>query len=179
MFSALNCLTFLDLFFFCQRFVDYEVPEPYNTYCFKSRVMSEFLYHNSQLELSRRARVVMWSDASTRFMQDPALWSRRVLRDELDFVARYTSWNVPGQTHRKTFEFFGLMPSDFKDFPSIAATHFLVNLERESIRKVLQKWVDCGVSCLIEFWPVAVGKLKICSTSIIGTTMSNMHGSAR
>lgn len=126
-------------------FISFEVPESYATYCFKARAVSNFLHKNSQLPASQQALALMWSDASTRFMQNPALWSSGMIRDNVEFVARYTAWNVPGQTHSKTFEFFGLDPSDFKDYQAIAATHFLVNLQRESMRKILDKWCDCGV----------------------------------
>lgn len=79
------------------------------TYCFKPRVLSHFLYSNSQQLPSHQAKVIMWSDdASTRFMEDPSLWAKHMLHDEIDFVARTTAWNVPGQTHDKTFEYFGL-----------------------------------------------------------------------
>lgn len=130
------------------RMIDFEVPSNSldgGTYCFKPTAMGVFLRQNSLLPPSESADVVMWSDASTRFLQNPSIWAKRIVRKEIDFVGKKEAWDIRQQTHSGTFEYFGLTPQDFNDHPPIAATHFLVNLQREQIRKVLNRWVDCGV----------------------------------
>ena len=128
---------------------DYEVPsDSFNegTYCFKPTAMGVFLRWNSILQPNESAQVVMWSDASTRFLQNPSIWAKHIVQEEIDFVGRAAeAWNIRKQTHKGTFDYFGLTPEDFNDHPPIAATHFLVNLQREQIRRVLNRWVDCGV----------------------------------
>jgi hypothetical protein len=116
--------------------IDFEVQRNTlndGTYCFKPAAMGVFLRLNSILLPSESARVVMWSDASTRFLQNPSIWANHIIQKEIDFVGRNTSWSIPQQTHRGTFDYFDLKPDEFNDHPTIAATHFLVNLQRESI----------------------------------------------
>ena len=116
------------------------------TYCFKPTAMGVFLRHNSILPSNESAQVVMWSDVSTRFLQNPSIWAKHIIEDEIDFVGRLEEWSIPQQTHRGTFDYFGFNPDDFNNHPSIAGTHFLVNLRREVFLKgVLDRWVDCGV----------------------------------
>jgi hypothetical protein len=44
-----------------------------------------------------------------------------------------------------TFDYFDLKPDDFNYHRPLAAAHFLVNSQRENIRRLLDRWVDCGV----------------------------------
>jgi hypothetical protein len=128
--------------------IDFEVQSDAlnaGTYCFKPTAMGVFLRRNNVLPPSESAHVVMWSDASTRFLQNPSIWAKHMIQKEIDFVGRAAEWSIPQQTHIGTFEYFDLKPNDFNDHPPIAATHFLVNLQRENIRRVLDRWVDCGV----------------------------------
>ena len=126
------------------RMIDFEVSSDSldrGTYCFKPTAMGVFLRQNSRL----LPHVVMWSDASTRFLQNPSLWANIIIQHEIDFVGRKEVWSIPQQTHSGTFEYFGLDPQNYHDHPPIAGTHFMVNLQREQILSVLNKWVDCGV----------------------------------
>ena len=130
------------------RMIDFEIPSSSlnkGTYCFKPTAMGVFLRQNSLLPPSESAQVVMWSDASTRFLQNPSIWAKHIIQQEIDFVGRKTAWNIRQQTHKGTFKYFGMTPEDYNDHPPIAATSFLVNLQREGIRRVLNRWVDCGV----------------------------------
>jgi hypothetical protein len=128
--------------------IDFEVQgDALNTgtYCFKPTAMGVFLRRNRILPPSESAQVVMWSDASTRFLQNPSIWAKHIIQKEIDFVGRQTSWSIPQQTHRGTFDYFDMNPDDFNNHPTIAGGHFLVNLQSENIRRVLDRWVDCGV----------------------------------
>ena len=44
-----------------------------------------------------------------------------------------------------TFDYFDLKPDDFNYHRPLAAAHFLVNSQMENIRRLLDRWVDCGV----------------------------------
>jgi hypothetical protein len=129
--------------------IDFEVQSDSlnaGTYCFKPTAMGVFLRHNSVLPPSESAQVVMWSDTSTRFLQNPSIWAKHIIRKEIDFVGRQVEWSsILQQTHIGTFDYFDLKPDDFNYHPPFAATHFLVNLRRENIRQLLDRWVDCGV----------------------------------
>jgi len=130
------------------RMTDFEVPRDSlnaGTYCFKPTAVGAFLRWNSILPSSESAQVVMWSDTSTRFLENPSIWAKHIIQEEIDFVGGTAAWNIRMQTHKGTFDYFGLTPEDFNDHPPIASGHFLVNLQREEIRRVLDRWVDCGV----------------------------------
>ena len=130
------------------QFIDMEVQSNTlnaGTYCFKPTAMGVYLRHNSLLPLHETAKVVMWSDASTRFLQNPSMWANYMVQNDIDFIGRRTIWSIPQQTHVGTFEYFDMKPHDFDDHPSIASGHFLINLKREKSRMILHRWVDCGV----------------------------------
>lgn len=71
-----------------------------------------------------------------------------MIRDGVEFAARKTVWSIPGETHPETFAYLNLNPVDFIKDTSIAATHFLVNLEKERFQhEVVSKWIDCARNC--------------------------------
>ena len=164
-------------------FIDYEVPEYYWSYCFKPRIVGDFLAH---YESKINPSTIMWADSSTRFMEDPTLWAQRIIQDDVDFVGRTSSWNLPEQTHDKTFEYYNLTREEFRHDLSIAATHFIVNLAKEKkqnqvdkhvrgttsslVERVLWGWIDCGTracqTCMAPIGssknePTAVGRSHI------------------
>lgn len=141
------------------HFVEMPTPHAMDTYCFKPQAIQQFLL-DAQRE-HRLPRIIFWADVSTRFMEDPTPLAEAIWKDGVDFVGRYTQWNVAEQTHDATFSYFGAQSrEDYRHDLAIAATHFALNLNHtQFVEEVLQPWMRCGVdSCLQCMAPLGSAK---------------------
>ena len=132
--------------------IEYEADELYNTYCFKPKVIQDFL-------VRVRPRVLMRTDVLMRFQGNPDIWANAIQQDGIDFAGRTSSMGMSENTHAATYKYFNMSRTKFKDQREVAATHFLVNLMRDGVvSAVLQPWVDCAHACNTCMAPVGSSK---------------------
>lgn len=137
--------------------IEYEAAEHYNTYCFKPKVIQDFLVRATKSNM--RPRVLMWTDASTRFQGNPDIWANAIQQDGIDFAGRASLMGMSENTHVATYKYFNMSRTKFKDQREVAATHFLVNLMRDGVvSAVLQPWFDCAHACNTCMAPVGSSK---------------------
>ena len=65
--------------------------------------------------------------------------------DRVEFVGKGDEWEIPWQTHDKTFDYFNLLRVNFKGDLSIASGHFIINLTSKRIMQMFVQWIECGV----------------------------------
>ncbi len=137
--------------------IEYEAAELYSTYCFKPKVIQDFLVRATKSKM--RPRVVMWADASMRFQGNPDIWASAIQQDGIDFAGRTSVMGMSENTHVATYKYFNMSRTKFKDQREVVATNFLVNLMRDGVvSAVLQPWVDCAHACNTCMAPVGSSK---------------------
>lgn len=85
----------------------------------------------AESEPSLVPQVLLWSDSSTRFLEHPEKWAKRMLQDHVDFVCKTGGLGMGENTHHQTYEYFNMSESQYKHKMELAASTFLVNLARK------------------------------------------------
>ena len=128
--------------------IHYQVIEEYTTYCFKPKIVQDFINHATLT--NTLPKVLMWGDASTRYDVNPEESADALLRDGVDFGGQKAMYSMVQNTHPDTYNYFNMSPTEFYTKREIAATFFLVNLARGVVLPaVLNPWFDCaGRACM-------------------------------
>eukprot|EP00980_Cylindrotheca_fusiformis_P030338 scaffold24661_cov132-Cylindrotheca_fusiformis.AAC.6 len=158
-----------------ETIVEMEVEE-YASYCFKPRIIQDFLTLVADEETSSSSipQVLLWSDSSTRFRLNPATGAKRMVRDQVDFASRSGGMGMGENTHQKTFDYFNMTKADFVDRWELGACTFLVNLERaQGMKHILRPYINCGLrDCHTCMAPVGTSKAIYHGTEIYGPPSS-------
>eukprot|EP00980_Cylindrotheca_fusiformis_P030336 scaffold24661_cov132-Cylindrotheca_fusiformis.AAC.4 len=135
---------------FQETIVEMEVEE-YNSYCFKPRIMQHALTLLADEDTKPHSRsgtpkVLLWSDSSTRFRLNPARGARRMIRDQVDFVAVSGMMGMGENTHQQTYDYLNMTKADFVHRKEVASGTYMVNLERKhALEHILKPFIDCGL----------------------------------
>eukprot|EP00980_Cylindrotheca_fusiformis_P030333 scaffold24661_cov132-Cylindrotheca_fusiformis.AAC.1 len=135
---------------FKETIVEMEVEE-YESYCFKPRIVQHVLTllaaeDRKASSRSRTPQVLLWSDSSTRFRLNPATGAKRMVRDQVDFVAVPGVMGMGENTHQQTYDYLNMTKADFVHRMELASGTYLVNLKRKhALEHILKPFIDCGL----------------------------------
>eukprot|EP00980_Cylindrotheca_fusiformis_P015269 scaffold4247_cov66-Cylindrotheca_fusiformis.AAC.10 len=144
-----------------ETIVEMEVEE-YGSYCFKPRIIQDFLTLAAETKPTPSIpQVLLWADASIRFLESPAIGAHRMVRDQVDFASRSGGLGMGENTHQKTFDYLNMTKADFVHRHELGAFTFLVNLERtQGMEHILRPYINCGLrECHTCMAPVGSTKL--------------------
>jgi len=123
--------------------VHYEVVEEYHTYCFKPKVIQDYLTHAALT--NQRPKVLHWVDTSIRFNSNPVKWATAILRDGIDFAGSSGSMGMGENTHAETQRYLNISAVKYKHKREMLGGVWAMNLDRQGlVSNVLTPWVDCA-----------------------------------
>ena len=125
------------------RIILYKVSgvEYLKTYCWKPSIIQHAL---TTIRQNQTTKVFMWSDASTRFQQNPWIFAQRIQRDNVDFAGRTSRLGMGENTHPLTYQFLNKSIEDYRKYYEISATQFLFRWMSALAQSVLPRWFDCA-----------------------------------
>jgi hypothetical protein len=123
--------------------VHYEVTEKYGTYCFKPKIIQDFITHATLS--NTRPRVLCWADTSVRFNSNPEQWATSILQDGMDFAGRMSAMGMGENTHVDTQRYLNISAAKYKHKREMCGCAWAMNLENKQLEsRVLRPWVDCA-----------------------------------
>eukprot|EP00980_Cylindrotheca_fusiformis_P001169 scaffold321_cov95-Cylindrotheca_fusiformis.AAC.10 len=139
--------------------VEMEVEE-YQSYCFKPRIIQDFLTLAANTEPSSTPHVLFWSDTSTPFAYNPEIAAKRMVQDQVDFAGTTGYMGMGENTDQKTFDYLNMTKANFIHRRSLQASAFMVNLDRvQGTGLILTPYINCGLrECHTCMAPVGTNK---------------------
>eukprot|EP00980_Cylindrotheca_fusiformis_P015285 scaffold4247_cov66-Cylindrotheca_fusiformis.AAC.26 len=128
-----------------ETIVEMEVEE-FSSYCFKPRIIQDYLALAAKTKPSSSPQVLLWTDTSVIFASNPVEGAKRMVRDQIDFAARIGHMGMGENTDPRTYDYLNMTKTDFIHRRELAASAFMVNLERMQGRElILTPYIDCGL----------------------------------